>query len=156
MLSVRFSGFLFLILGLFFVEVGVSQELLKFKKKELVVQSLKQKIHLSVEIADTEEKQQQGLMFRTSLKKNEGMLFIFSNERTLSFWMKNTFVDLDIGFFNKQKVLVDIQSMTAMKSVMDKNLPSYPSRKPALYALEVPKGWFQKNKITLGSTFILK
>lgn len=118
----------------------------KFKKENIEVGSKK----LSIEIAETPAQHEYGLMNRQTLKQDEGMLFIFSDERVLAFWMKNTFVDLSIGFFDDQKVLVDVQEMKAMTSVMDTNVPTYKSAKPARYALEMSKGWFAKNKIKVG------
>jgi len=123
----------------------------KFEKAEMTLVAKK----ITVELAQSQEQQAYGLMNRTSLPENTGMLFVFLREETRSFWMKNTFVDLSIGFFDQTKKLVDIQDMKAVKSVMEE-APSYISRKPAQYALEVPKGWFQKNKIKLGDTFTLK
>ena len=67
--------------------------------------------------------------------------------------MKNTFLDLSIGYFNKNRTLVDVQEMRAMNSVMTEELPSYTSAKPAMYALEMTKGWFTKNKIKPGAKF---
>ena len=65
----------------------------------------KRKIHLGgktvvVEIADTDERRAYGLMFRNSLPKDEGMLFIFEDERIRSFWMKNTLIPLSIAYIN--------------------------------------------------------
>lgn len=131
---------------------SASGDQVKFDMRKLYFGNLQ----LTVEIADTEAKHERGLMYRKSLSENQGMLFIFPEERTLNFWMKNTFIDLDIGFFDKNKKLVDIQTMKGVKSVMETDLPSYPSLRPALYALEVPKGWFDRKKIKLGATFILK
>jgi len=119
------------------------------------VQFSKEKIQvgdetLMAEIARTDEQLQHGLMFRTSLSDNEGMLFVYSTERTLSFWMKNTFIPLSIGFFDKNGVLVDIQDMEPVKSEME--VPkTYISLKPAQYALEVRKGWFKDKKILLNA-----
>ena len=84
-------------------------------------------------------------MYRNSLPKDEGMLFIFDEERTLSFWMKNTYIDLAIAYFDKNQKIVDIQEMKATNSLMLEEPPSYPSAKPALYALEMNSGWFKKN-----------
>lgn len=124
----------------------------KFMKKKLLLKGQE----LTVEIADTNEKHQLGLMFRKSLNEKQGMLFIFEEEKPLSFWMKNTFIDLDIGFFDRQKALINVRSMSAVTSVMESELPSYTSNGPALYALEVPKGWFDRHKVSVGATFILK
>lgn len=108
------------------------------------------KLALTVEIADNSEKSARGLMFRTSLADGTGMLFIFEDEAPRSFWMKNTFIPLSIGYFDQNKKLVDIQDMQPVKSEMEQNPKTYPSASPAKYALEVPKGWFQKHKIKIG------
>lgn len=108
-----------------------------------------------VEIADNDSRRQQGLMFRKKLSKNQGMLFIFSEEKKLSFWMKNTFIPLSIGFFNKDKRLIDIQTMTPSTSIMEAKPKSYQSKSPAMYALEMNRGWFKSNKIKLGDKFAL-
>lgn len=118
----------------------------KFEKKTIQVGSQK----LMVEVANTPEKLQQGLMFRKSLEDGKGMLFIFDDEDTRHFWMKNTFIDLSIGFFDKSKTLVDVQDMKATTSVMSTNLKTYTSKSPATYALEVPLGWFSRKKIKIG------
>lgn len=110
---------------------------------------------LKVEIAKTMSQRSQGLMFRKDFAAAEGMLFIFEQEQVLSFWMKNTFLDLSIGFFDRNKKLVDVQDMSAVKSEMEMNLPNYTSKSPALYALEVPKGWFEKHKIKIGEKLVL-
>jgi uncharacterized membrane protein (UPF0127 family) len=118
-----------------------------FPKKNITV-GLKK---IVAEIAETPDQLQRGMMFRSGLGENEGMLFVFKNEETRFFWMKNTLIDLSIGFFDKNKKLVDIQEMKSGKNITDSALPSYGSTNPAMYALEMNKGWFDKNKIKLGS-----
>lgn len=105
---------------------------------------------IQVEIAETSEQLSHGLMFRTKMKANSGMLFIFPDEEKRSFWMKNTFIPLSIGFFDGKKILVDIQDMQPVKSEMEKTPPSYLSLKPAKYALEMNQGWFKKNGVKVG------
>lgn len=117
-----------------------------FKKQELSISGHT----LIVEIAETEEQTQRGLMYRTELKDGVGMLFVFDSESVRTFWMKNTFVPLSIAFINSKKEIVDIQDMTPVKSEMDQNPPVYRSAAPARYALEVPRGWFSKKKIKIG------
>lgn len=112
--------------------------------------------NITVEIAETPEQQEHGLMFRKNLSDKEGMLFVFDDEEIRRFWMKNTLIDLAIGYFDRQKKLIDIQEMKAVGSVMEANPPAYPSRGPAMYALEVPSGWFKKHGIKEGSTFVLE
>lgn len=111
---------------------------------------------VQIEIADEEEERATGLMYRKELKDGHGMLFVFETQRPLSFWMKNTFVPLSIGYFDSGKKLIDVQDMEPVRSEMQESLPSYTSKGPAMYALEVPKGWFQKNNIRLGTTFRLE
>ncbi|UOF00340.1 DUF192 domain-containing protein [Bdellovibrio reynosensis] len=111
---------------------------------------------LVVEVAETPAQHERGLMYRDTLAENDGMLFIFKNEETRFFWMKNTLIDLAIAYFNKDGELIDIQEMKSGKGVTDTMLPSYPSSLPAKYALEMNKGWFAKNKIRVGSKLKIK
>lgn len=132
------------------------EDKIKFHKKQIILTQGKIQKTINVEIAETEEQHARGLMFRNKLKSNEGMLFIFPNEETRSFWMKNTIINLSIGYFNQDKKLIDIQEMKAVTSVLQQDLPTYPSRLPAQFALEMPQGWFDKNKFSLGAEFKIK
>lgn len=106
---------------------------------------------LKVEIADTQEARARGLMFREHLDEGMGMLFIFEKPDILSFWMKNTLIPLSIAFFDENQTLLNIEDMHPVQK--ERNLPSFKSKAPAKYALEVPQGWFKKNKITPGMKF---
>jgi uncharacterized membrane protein (UPF0127 family) len=120
----------------------------KFEKKKIQFAGKT----ISVEVADNDLLRSHGLMFRKSLPAEEGMLFIFDNEQPLAFWMKNTLIPLSIGYFDKQKKLIDIHEMVpAVMMATDPVL--YPSKEAGMYALEMNKGWFAKNKIKLGTTF---
>lgn len=98
-----------------------------------------------VEIAATPTSRASGLMHRKSLKADEGMLFIFPQAYILRFWMKNTLIPLDIGFFDQEGLLIGYTTMTTHKAT------SHTSPGPALYALEMNRGWFQANKVPLGA-----
>ncbi|MDX2428081.1 MAG: DUF192 domain-containing protein, partial [Xanthomonadales bacterium] len=65
-----------------------------------------------VDIADTQQKQSLGLMFRDSMPPDQGMIFIFPNEAPRSFWMKNTRIPLDIMYFDKDLKMVSISADT--------------------------------------------
>ncbi len=150
--NILFSCFFILFIFIFITKIEAKNETKPGEKKEVLFKKSWIKFgskKIKVEIADDDKSRQQGLMERTSLPKNEGMLFIFKNEKTLSFWMK---IPLTIGYFNKNKVLVDMQDMKPT-SMLQLNYPSYPSKKPAMYALEMNQGWFKKNKIKLGMKF---
>ena len=82
------------------------------------------------------------------------MLFVFTPPQHLSFWMKNTRIALDIGFFNEKRELLQVLDMQpVLGPVNDHNLPRYESEQEAMYALEVPRGWFAKKKIKIKSRF---
>lgn len=97
-----------------------------------------------VEVAKTPEQRAKGLMWRKNLGKDEGMLFIFDEEDYHSFWMKNTYIQLSIAFIDKNCKIVEIKDMEPL------SLKSYTPTTPILYALEMPKGWFYKNRIRKG------
>lgn len=111
---------------------------------------IKQKV-IVVEIADTPDRAQRGLMFRKSMPQDEGMIFVFGQEQERAFWMKNTYLPLSIAYIGKNKKIVDIQDMKPAPNEISP--PSYPSKKPAMYALEMNQGWFNKNKIKVGDQF---
>lgn len=136
-----------------FVNAADTESNIKFKKATLELKYKKNKKTIVVELAEAEEQHARGLMFRTKLKKDEGMLFIFADEQIRQFWMKNTLINLDIGYFDKNKKLIDIQQMSAVTSVMQIDIPTYPSKQPAMYALEMSQGWFKNNKFDEGTIF---
>lgn len=102
-------------------------------------------IQLDIEIADHEAERMRGLMDRFSLPENAGMLFVFQDEEPRSFWMKNTFISLDIMYINSNKEIVSIQKYTQPQTIT-----SIPSEKPAKYVLEVNAGFSDKLGIKPG------
>ncbi|PIZ56674.1 hypothetical protein COY23_02760 [bacterium (Candidatus Torokbacteria) CG_4_10_14_0_2_um_filter_35_8] len=96
---------------------------------------------ITVEIADSEEERVKGLSNHESLDKNSGMLFIFDKEEIRSFTMKDTKILLSIAFISENGAILQIQDMQPFSNV------SYLSEKPAMYALEMNQGWFEKNGV---------
>lgn len=123
----------------------------KFDKIKITISQGKIKKKLEVELAANPTQQAYGLMNRTKLPINSGMLFVFDQERILQFWMKNTLIDLDIAYIDRNKKIIDIQQMKAVTSILETNPPTYPSKSPAQFALEMNSGWFKKNKIKEGA-----
>ncbi len=100
---------------------------------------------IDLEIADTDFDRQLGLMFRKSMETNQGMLFIFPVQETLSFWMRNTYLPLDMIFVNADKKIVTIHKNT--KTLSDQ---SYASTEPAKYVVEVVAGFTDKFSVKVG------
>jgi len=106
---------------------------------------------IDIEIADNEDKRIQGLMWRRSMSDSAGMLFIFGDEEPQAFWMKNTYIPLDIIYINK---LMEIVSSRAYATPLSEE--SIPSGKPAQYVVEVNAGFCYKYKITEGDRIKFK
>jgi uncharacterized membrane protein (UPF0127 family) len=139
---------MFLSLGSFAKQTqSPAQGQVKFTTKIIKIAN----VNINAEIAEKENEHSQGLMFRQKLKEGRGMLFVFKDEQSRTFWMKNTFIPLSIGFFDSKKKLIDIQDMEPMKSEMDTDIKTYTSAGPAQFALEVPVGWFSRHKIKVGA-----
>ena len=101
-------------------------------------------VEVEVEIADDEAEQRRGLMERTELAENTGMLFVFDREAPRSFWMRNTLIPLSIAYIAADGRIVDIQDMQPLDET------SHPSAEPAQYALEVNQGFFAERGIEVG------
>lgn len=101
-------------------------------------------IRFYVEVADTPQMQRIGLMYRKSLPERRGMLFIFKEPKILYFWMKNTYIPLDIIFIDKDLNIINIETMPALTT------ESCRSSREALYVLEVPAGTAEKYGIKAG------
>lgn len=101
--------------------------------------------NLYIELADTPIKRECGLMNRKHLPNNHGMLFKFHNPSFASFWMKDTYIPLDIAFLDDKGKILQIESMTPLST------RAIYSNYSCKYALEVNHGWFDKNGIKVGS-----
>lgn len=102
---------------------------------------------LQVEVADTPEEHEQGLMFRTSLPKNEGMLFLFEKPRPVTMWMKNTPLSLDILFIGEGGSIVNIAEKAVPMS-----LTPIPAKEPVIAVLEINGGMAKRLGIAAGDT----
>ncbi len=99
------------------------------------------------ELAITDEERARGLMFREKIEDNEGMLFIFEAEGFYSFWMKNMNFPIDIIWLDKDRRIVHIEENVPPCKRMP--CPSYISRLPAQYVLELKSGKVIKEKLKL-------
>ncbi|MDR0333049.1 MAG: DUF192 domain-containing protein [Dysgonamonadaceae bacterium] len=100
---------------------------------------------INIEVADDFESRRRGLMFRSSIPENGGMLFLMELEEMQSFWMQNTHISLDILYVNANMKIIDIHANTKILSEQ-----SYFSSAPALYVVEVNAGFSYRNNINVG------
>ncbi len=97
------------------------------------------------EIADEEHERATGLMFRTSLATDSGMLFVMDRVGPVGFWMKNTTVPLTIAYIDPRGTILELHDLKPLDET------PVPSRfRNIAYALEMPQGWCSKNNIWPG------
>jgi uncharacterized membrane protein (UPF0127 family) len=100
---------------------------------------------LDLEIADTAYDVETGLMYRSSMKDTQGMLFVFPTMRQRSFYMKNTQIPLDLIFLDNNNFIVSFQENA--KPLDESSLPSLV---PAQYVLEINAGLAEKWLLEIG------
>lgn len=103
----------------------------------------------TVEIADDDRERERGLMFRTELAADAGMLFLFDEEQPRAFWMKNCKIGLDILYFDAGLKLVG-QALDVPPCSLGDRCPSYPSGAAARYVLEINPGSARRMGVQLG------
>lgn len=102
----------------------------------------------TVEVADTDATREHGLMDRTEMAADHGMLFVFQDDIPRAFWMKNTKIALDMLFFDADRRLVSVQRN--VPPCTSDPCPAYSSGAPARYVLELNGGETQKIGVTAG------
>lgn len=114
-------------------------------QRDLPRVTLKAGMHLiQAQVAATPEQRATGLMFRTDMPANEGMLFVFEQPAGQCFWMKNTLLPLTAAFLADDGTIVNLADMKPQ------TLDSHCSEKPVRYVLEMHQGWFAKRGIDSG------
>ena len=98
------------------------------------------------EVADSPAERSEGLMNRTEVPDGTGMLFVFQFEASRSFWMKDTYVALDIAYIDVDFRIVSIHQMEPESEDL------HSSAAPAMFALEVRQGWFAEHGIEVGDS----
>jgi len=100
---------------------------------------------IDIQVADDDALRERGLMYRRQMELNHGMLFIFEDEDLRSFWMKNTYLPLDIVYLSARKKIVRIH-----ENVATLNEQPIPSDFPAKYVVEVNAGFCALYNIQVG------
>ena len=114
---------------------------------ELATKKIQAGMHIiTAEIAASNTERQMGLMNRSKLGPNRGMLFVFDQADKHCFWMRNTPLALTIAWLDEQGKIVSLADMQPKSD--DNHCPSA----PAVYALEMEQGWFKQRNIKVGAT----
>jgi uncharacterized membrane protein (UPF0127 family) len=101
---------------------------------------------LVTELALTGEQQRAGMMFRTNMPENAGMLFVFSMAHRASFWMRNTPLPLSAAYIDPDGVILEIHDLQPF------NTNSVTAKSERIqYVLETNQGWFQRHNISVGT-----
>jgi uncharacterized membrane protein (UPF0127 family) len=108
-----------------------------------------EKVPLHVELAGTEPSRELGLMFRSDLAPDAGMLFDFGVETTSGFWMQNTILPLSIAFMKADGTIINLADMQPLDTTI------IPAAGVYTYALEVNQGFFHAHNIVTGSKALL-
>lgn len=101
-----------------------------------------------VEVAESSRELEKGLMFRKSLDQNKGMLFIFEKEENHPFWMKNTFIALDIIWLESNRKVVFLKENA--QPCLQKDCPLINPGVNAKYVLEINAGLAEKIGLRIG------
>lgn len=124
-------------------------KLVTFAKEMITVKTQSAEHRFHVELALTEEEQARGLMFRSSMKEDEGMLFLWDQEMPISMWMKNTWIPLDMFFIDRTGTIIHIAENTKPNSeaIID-------STSPVSGVLELVAGSSKRFGIAVGDRVI--
>lgn len=106
---------------------------------------------LELETATTPEERAAGLMNRTELGENKGMIFIYDESEERSFWMKNTYIPLDMIFLTAERTVRTIKQASPEPNVSDEDLKTYTSEGPAKYVIETNQNFTDEKGIIEGT-----
>ncbi len=106
---------------------------------------------IEVQLAVEPVEQQRGLMFRKKLGENKGMIFIYARPQQMRFWMRNTPLPLDIGYFSPDGILQEFYPLYPYDET-----PVVSREDNVQFALEMSQGWFQNNGINSGAVLDLE
>jgi len=102
-----------------------------------------------LEIAADQASQERGLMYRTLMPADHGMIFVFPTEAMQSFWMENTLIPLDIIFLDATGRVVSVQTMKP------KDLNTTSSIEPSKYAIEINAGAAAASGVKVGDVLVV-
>jgi uncharacterized membrane protein (UPF0127 family) len=113
---------------------------------EVVLSTRAGEQHVKVEIAREEPERRRGLMFREKLEPGRGMIFLFPAPERLKFWMRNTYIPLDMIFISADKRVVYVEENAEPLTLLERG----PVDEDSQFVLEVPGGWARAHGVERG------
>ncbi|MGD0958760.1 MAG: DUF192 domain-containing protein [Methylomonas sp.] len=140
---------------LFFIIISILESHAKNLNigKQYSVFFIEPPLEIKAELAVTAKQREQGLMYRTHLEENQGMLFVFPDQEVQVIWMKNTYIALDVLFIGADGLIVSMLPGVAPCRKDPCNI--YESKAAAKYMLEMNSGFIQNHGMKIGSPVIL-
>ena len=105
---------------------------------------------LELEKADEPEERRKGLMNRETLENGTGMIFVWEDSENRSFWMKDTYIPLDMIFVTAEKTIRTIKEADPEPNVSDEQLKTYSSEGPVRYVIEARQNFTERKGIEEG------
>ncbi len=110
--------------------------------------------NVTLEVANSPDERSQGLMYRESLPQKHGMVFVFGEAETQSFWMKNTLIPLDMIFVAPNGTVINVEHADPQPNASDSELRNYQSDAPAKYVVEMRQGFANRTGIEPGTKLV--
>lgn len=111
-------------------------------------------VTVSLEVANAPDERQQGLMYRQSLPEQHGMVFVYDDAAPRTFWMKNTYVPLDMIFVTADGTVVNVEHATPQPNASESELARYSSEGEAKYVVELPRGFANRTGVEAGTQLV--
>lgn len=113
-----------------------------------------ERVDVKLEVANSSSERKKGLMNRPYLPAKQGMIFVFRSNGQKSFWMKNTYVPLDMIFLSEDLTIKNIEQAEPQPFAPESQLRSYKSEGDAMYVIEMRKGFAARHDLEKGDKFV--
>lgn len=113
---------------------------------------------VKLEVATTEAEIEKGLMYRTSLPEDQGMVFLFTPPRAVNFWMAHCFISLDMLFVRDGKIVKIFENVPPCRAQNERDCPQYPEGQGIVVnqVVEVAGGYAKRHNVKVGDTVALE
>jgi hypothetical protein len=137
---------LLLVLAMATAACSHSSEAQRHGEPEVVLSTRAGEQHVKVEVARSDPERERGLMYRQKLDAGRGMIFLFEAPQALKFWMKNTYIPLDMIFIGADKHVVYVEENAEPLTLQTRG----PEGEDTQFVLEVPGGWSRAHGVERG------